>query len=482
MLPSQLLIARVKGGFIFPKYAYFRQRYILLASELIELFKKSVGRKRKILLDKINELEEKAFRNGFDYRFARGLIHILLRKTIFDKGDVKVDSLKARLEVFYEVNRVYNGFVLNEEERNRVFKKVAGKLNITVPELIKSFYSTYEEEDTVKEFKPISPIELLKQYNLSLTQTLLFKALNMTINFIATGAEVKILLYNAKRLGLMYMADQIDENTVRLNIDGPASILRQTQRYGTRLAKLIPYIFSTRKWSIKARVERKSGRKYLFYISDRYRFLFPQIDIRMEEYDSMVEMTFYKRFKTLGSGWNIFREPEPIIVNRKIFIPDFSFTKNGLKVYLEIVGFWTPEYLRRKLQKLSQLKNINIIIAVNENLSCAKLFKKLPHEVILFRDKLPTPEVYLRLKKYFPEKKVKSRLSKKKMIVIPKEFKEYLSKIDECLLKDVLNEGKKYGLKNDDILDILNKMNFKMDWKTIDINSVKIYRRRDKND
>jgi predicted nuclease of restriction endonuclease-like RecB superfamily len=26
-------------------------------------------------------------------------------------------------------------------------------------------------------------------------------------------------------------------------------------------------------------------------------------------------------------------------------IPDFLFEKDGLKVYLEVVGLWTPEYL-----------------------------------------------------------------------------------------------------------------------------------------
>jgi hypothetical protein len=37
------------------------------------------------------------------------------------------------------------------------------------------------------------------------------------------------------------------------------------------------------------------------------------------------------------------------------------FEKYGRKVYLEIVGFWTPEYLERKLKKLSD------IIVANEN-------------------------------------------------------------------------------------------------------------------
>jgi len=36
-------------------------------------------------------------------------------------------------------------------------------------------------------------------------------------------------------------------------------------------------------------------------------------------------------------------------------IPDFCFGKDGMKVYLEVVDFWTPEYLERKVSKLNSI-------------------------------------------------------------------------------------------------------------------------------
>jgi len=36
-------------------------------------------------------------------------------------------------------------------------------------------------------------------------------------------------------------------------------------------------------------------------------------------------------------------------------IPDFSFEKEGMKAYLEVVGFWTENYLTRKIQKLDDI-------------------------------------------------------------------------------------------------------------------------------
>jgi len=35
------------------------------------------------------------------------------------------------------------------------------------------------------------------------------------------------------------------------------------------------------------------------------------------------------------------REPEPFVAGSHIMIPDFSFEKEGMKAYLEVVGFWT---------------------------------------------------------------------------------------------------------------------------------------------
>ena len=63
-------------------------------------------------------------------------------------------------------------------------------------------------------------------------------------------------------------------------------------------------------------------------------------------------MDKFLKFSTDGAG----REPDPLILsNGKAFIPDYVFEKYGVKVYLEIVGFWTEDYLKRKLEKIKDL-------------------------------------------------------------------------------------------------------------------------------
>ena len=95
-------------------------------------------------------------------------------------------------------------------------------------------------------------------------------------------------------------------------------------------------------------------------------------------FDSSIEEKFAIKFEHLANRWKIKREPDPLIVGNGVaFIPDFLFEKYGRKVYLEIVGFWTKEYLEKKFQKVSEIllnSNVDLFVAVDEELSCSKPF------------------------------------------------------------------------------------------------------------
>src|SRR5437016_385278 len=52
------------------------------------------------------------------------------------------------------------------------------------------------------------------------------------------------------------------------------------------------------------------------------------------------------------------------------FREEIIFEKHGRKVYLEIVGFWTEEYLEKKVQKINDIavrqeNKVDFLIAVN---------------------------------------------------------------------------------------------------------------------
>jgi len=472
VLPSDLLVARVKGGFVYPLYSHFLDHELYIADQLIDIFKSHIGDERGKLEREVKEIENEAFRIGCDYRFARGLAHLLYRRTKFAKPKVRISPLRARLEVFAEASRRFGGFVLNEKERSEILKTVAKRLGVSVDDLVISFEAAYEDKEVLVSFSELSAKELLKLYNLSLTQTLLFKALHLIADVNISGTATKILLFNVKKLGLMYVAERTNYG-IRLYIDGPASALVQTERYGTRIAELLPHIMTARKWKISAKVKRR-GRIYKFYITSKLSYLFPKIKLRRTEYDSTVEEVFHKRFQTLGSGWRIEREPEPLIARRSIFIPDFAFIKGSTKVYLEIVGFWTREYLERKLKKLRELENVNMILAVNKKLACSKISNLGYENIIYFKDKLPAPEVYIVLKKYEKEQpKPKAEIQEKVNILnLPPEVERFLNSLRVAKLSLIINRLKKYGLSTEQVIKLLECKGFKIEWKGISLDDV----------
>ena len=52
-----------------------------------------------------------------------------------------------------------------------------------------------------------------------------------------------------------------------------------------------------------------------------------------------------------------------------------------------VVGFWTPEYLGRKIAKLNSIAGIDMIIAADESLACSKLERLKGRALVIYYKK-----------------------------------------------------------------------------------------------
>ena len=138
-----------------------------------------------------------------------------------------------------------------------------------------------------------------------------------------------------------------------------------------------------------------------------------EIDTESEAYDS----TYEQQFASLSlGGWKAKREPTILKAGRYAFVPDFSLQRDGMKVYVEVVGFWTPEYLKKKTEKLKEVKE-PVILLINRKLKCSE--KDFPaQDVIFFDRKIPANEVTQVLRKY-ERKRLEEDLSKLQETEIP---------------------------------------------------------------
>ncbi|MGZ4903292.1 MAG: DUF790 family protein [Halobacteriota archaeon] len=383
MLPSNLLIVRSRQGKIRPVYVPVEEGHLELASHLIEAYEAHVGKRKGELIKRLQAFEA----IGFDYRLVRGLCALLDRSATFTPYN-HVDPRLARREVFTEANRYT--LVASHETRQQVIAQAALRLEISPAELEESLWSDWEEQLVLECVVPPSPQELLQQYNLSLTQTLFFKAVSLEFT---AGSNYQQIFRRLKYLGLMYSVEK-GEDADRVLVDGPASLFKMTDRYGTALAKLLPSIVEAERWSLEASIvggDRHAPKLLRFVLNSEIAedlFKAQYAEETKERYDSTVEAKFARSFNALRLGWTLKREPELLRAGRYVFLPDFAFEKNGMKAYLEVVGFWTDEYLKKKLEKLRNVDVKNLLIAVDGSLGCTH-FEGVKGQVIFYNKKVP---------------------------------------------------------------------------------------------
>ena len=80
-------------------------------------------------------------------------------------------------------------------------------------------------------------------------------------------------------------------------------------------------------------------------------------------------------------------------------MPDFVFThEDGTEAALEIVGYWTPEYLAEKFSKLARVKAPNLIVAVRKKFALQA--GALPATVLPFSSAIPLRDLLPRLEAF----------------------------------------------------------------------------------
>jgi hypothetical protein len=395
MLPSNLLRTRISRGTIRPRYVSLDASTLALAESIAGVYRDGVGKKKGELLERLKEVESEEQ----DFKLVRGLSTLLERRSVFEV-ESPLNPAEVRRAVFREASRARAS---SSAERSRVLQKVSLEMGVSSQILEGALFSDMDDELILRDFQPFPGADaLLKYYNLSVTQTLLFKSLR--VEFSASGNWKKIFR-DVKRLGLIYSVEKEKsegaEGRFKVSLDGPLSLFKMTERYGTSIAKLLPQITAADSWTIKAEIlaRSKGGKIYNFEADSRELKDVIAADVgrawgavgepRQQPavnplYDSSTEEKFARSFLSYGTGWTLKREPEPLVAGTHVLIPDFRFEKDGMKVYLEVVGFWTPSYLDRKIGKLNLVAGVDMIIAADESLACSRLERLKAKALVIY--------------------------------------------------------------------------------------------------
>ncbi len=374
MLPKEFLEVKKSKGKIFPKFA--GENEAELAHKVIGLFEESKGSKYSHIKDKLKELE-----NARNYKKVRAFARILERKCNFDVIS-DLDPPKVRKYLFAR------GFVTTRSQREEILEKAATQFNTSARNIDMAMFADRDEEQVLRNVEEVDPQHLVKEYNLSLLQTSVFDSLKLSF---WTSTQHQEIFRKIKQLGLMY---DIEDSEV--HITGAASIIKMTKKYGTAMAKLIPTIVKAEEWKISAEIlDDYTDKIFRMEVDHSQDDLFPEVDVPVS-YDSSLEEEFSRKIKSIKPDLEVYREPRVFRSGKYAFIPDFVIKKGEKEVYIEIAGFWTSDYVKKKMQKVREA-DVPLILIAKEDYG----IDKTVDDAILFSNKIPYSEVMKRINKEF---------------------------------------------------------------------------------
>jgi predicted nuclease of restriction endonuclease-like RecB superfamily len=291
------------------------------------------------------------------------------------------------------------------------------------------------------------------------------------------GVYYDLTYTSDEMLGRVPARDTSSSSYLHLTLYGPQEMTGAPQQYGLRLARLCRLLlgYAVKPQEVTGRSKQKAGvtratmlpsaiveaeatvhflqRSYCFAIDAAMLALLPPVEtspahtqndsqtqsakVPLEDvavaapssvFDSSIEQSFAEAFAALEQsqavdGWRLLREPEPLLLDSSIFIPDFLLTRGQQRIYVEILGFWTPSYRERKLQKLQQLQGRrDIVLAIPRDAREAFASIAPVFPIVEYDGQLSATELLQTLRNYYDD--FDERLAKIDKVAVQQEIEQ----------------------------------------------------------
>jgi predicted nuclease of restriction endonuclease-like RecB superfamily len=381
-----LRVSRAGGG--------YRPRFTdpgdeALAARVLGVYQGHVGERRERLEDALAELE----REAEDFKLVRGFAKLLEREATFETR-AALDPRRARTAAFEAAAAVG---VVAEDERERALEAAAERLDADPGDVESSLFADRDVEQVLVDVDAgYDPASLREQYDLSLAQTALFDAVEVRVR----SSDPKALVSAVKRLRLMYEIRRTDEGR-EVVVTGPDALFRRSRRYGTRFARLLRTVAKADEWHLEADVDDRGTERRLT-LDDGDVSVPGTEPVAEPTFDSGVESDFYARFSGLDLDWELVREPEPLAAGEHVVIPDFAFDwkHSAFRVFFEVMGFWTPEYVEKKLARFADLEDVAFLVAYDESLGVGEAIEAEGHRAVPYSGTVRLKDVRDALRPY----------------------------------------------------------------------------------
>jgi len=376
LLPEALLPCSIQGDVVLPHFLGEHDHVWLRV--LLEEYARFVGRRQRELDEHLRE----PLPCASPAAKCRSAIHVLTRHW----GSRRVATIpprRARATVFVEAAR-------SQEEPAAIVASVAAALGVTASELTDALVADLPGERLVAApAEMLAPGELALRTNLAIAQGFLFRSTAVLIDM---EGNARAVVRHAKLRGLICaVVPREGGGRAALHISGPYALFRRTLVYGRALSEILPLLAWCHHFRLQADCAVRGQQLILRLASGDP--IFPGKAPRL--YDSKLEERFARDFRRVAPDWDVIREPEAVPAGDALIFPDFALRHrgDGRRWLVEVVGFWTRDYVERKLALFRAAELPNLILCIDESRNCTDGALPRSSRIILFRRRLDATAV-----------------------------------------------------------------------------------------
>ncbi|QDV40703.1 hypothetical protein Enr13x_05390 [Stieleria neptunia] len=330
--------------------------YLPAAKQMLRIYRDGIGDPRQVLHSRIETCLSRL--SGCPPRRIAAFCKLLDDQSEFPSN--RNAALHLRRQVFdFAADRhpiVEHREGIFDHELQQVRSDLANAIGRPWPEIEADLFCDVLELQRLKSFESQwTPPQLLSAYNVAQTQAALYRATRVRID--ATD-DFKTIVRHAKLAGLMHRIDRVSsagQPRYRFIFDGPQSTLRQSTRYGVRFAALAAKLLACRGWHLTAEILGPRKQRFRMELSpaDGLTGALSTPDAFDSSLEAEVDAAWQK---APVDGWTWQRESQLLVRGQSVMTPDFSLhhSARNLLVYVEVIGFWTPEYLEEKCRRLKE--------------------------------------------------------------------------------------------------------------------------------
>jgi uncharacterized protein len=356
MLPSRLLdCERTDDGRVVPKWLLPRDEPWL--RELVHEASAADGRPASDVDERIVEtVAPLARRHGAGRRLVEAVWSVERRRW----------SLRTCAPVLPRTIRRVVFELAAERSREEALATAAAELGIDMTHIEALLFADRPRAKLlVAPRVPATTSSLADAYNLAIVESLLGRATEVIC---VVRANLRRVVGYAKLLGLMMTFAEARDGATTMTLSGPMALFHDTVKYGNALSRWFPALVATTGWALRANIVL-SGETLRFDLGAESPL--PRTHTMPRAHDSRLESKLEIDLRRMASPWRIEREVAVVRVapgddgRGKLFFPDFALSSDRGRVLVEVVGYWTKDYLEGKRAMMNAAR-VPLVMCVDE--------------------------------------------------------------------------------------------------------------------